>query len=212
MKVALCLFGLAGGSVGKMGKGDTIDPAIAYKHYKEHILSKNDIDVYFHTWESDVSQKIIDLYKPVSHEVDTPVVFDKNPDKQRAFSRWYSTRRSIDLIKGDYDIVMLSRFDVAFFSDVIFSDYDPEYFYASHWNDVGNRKNHTRGLLDLWFFGGQDLMRRFGQLSLYLDKYDVSQHKAAQKHITSITDKIKYTLYRGEDFELVRRAILESKE
>ena len=196
---------MAGGNAGKIGKGDTIDPSIAYEHYDKHILSKNDVDVYFHTWESDVSEEIVSLYKPVSHMINKWVVFSENPDTHRAISRWYSTRRSIGLIEGSYDMVMLSRFDVAFLSDVILSDYDPKYFHASHWNDVGNKKNHKRGFMDMWFFGNQNIMRQFGKLGLYLDNYDMSQHKAAKQHAKFIKADVKHTLYRGEDFEMVRR-------
>ena len=207
MKVALCLFGMAGGSAGKIGKGVVIDPSIAYEHYEKHILSKNDVDVYFHTWESGVEKDIVNLYKPVDYIVEPWVEFNNNPDKHRALSRWYSTRKSIDILNGVYDMVMLSRFDIAFLRDVVFSDYDPEYFYASHWNDVGNKVNHTHGFMDMWFFGGQEMMRRFGQLSLYVDKYDISQHVASKQHAYKVIgkDKIKHVMYRGEDFEMIRR-------
>ena len=203
--MALCLFGMAGGTAGKIGKGDVIDPDIAFKSYNKHILSLNDVDVYFHTWESSASEDAINLYKPVSCIVQPWVAFDDDPNIHRAKSRWYSTRRSIDLVDGDYDMVMLSRFDVVFFSDILFSDHDPRYFYASHWNDVGNKENYGHGFMDMWFFGGQDIMRRFGQLSLYIDNYNVSQHVAAKQHAKFIKADVKHTLYRGEDFEMVRR-------
>ena len=208
MKVALCLFGMAGGSAGKIGKGDVIDPSIAYGYYNKHILSKNNIDVYFHTWESSVNAQMVDLYKPIDYAIDPWIVFSDDKNKHRAISRWYSTRRSINLVYGDYDMIMLSRFDVAFFSDVIFDNYNPEYFYVSHWNDVGNRKNHKRGFMDMWFFGGTKLMKQFAKLGLYLlNDYDISQHKASQQHAHKVIgkDKIKHVMYRGEDFEMIRR-------
>lgn len=211
MKVALCLFGMAGGTAGKIGKGDVIDPNLAYNAYDKHILSKNDVDVYFHTWESSASAEAVELYKPISCDIQPWITFDEDPDKHRAYSRWYSTRKSIDLIEGDYDMVMLSRFDVVFFRDVMFSGYDPKYFYASHWNDVGNRVNHTHGFMDMWFFGGQNIMRKFGQLSLYMDNYDISQHVASKQHAQFIKADVKHTMYRGYDFEMVRRAILKCK-
>ena len=52
------------------------------------------------------------------------------------------------------------RFDIIWFSKLMFEDYNNEYFYASHWNDNGPRglgpyDRQTcagSGLLDFWFF------------------------------------------------------------
>ena len=87
MKVALCLFGLAGGTQGKDGKGETIDPTIAFEYYREHIFSKNDIDVYFHTWSLERGAQLIELYNPVKYIIEPPAEFSCNPRKQRARSR-----------------------------------------------------------------------------------------------------------------------------
>ncbi len=209
MKVALCLFGIVGGSAGKDGKGGDLDPSIAHGYVKEHILDKNDVDVFIHSWSVNKKDELLNLYKPVRWIIEPQIIFNKNPNIHRAYSRWYSTHKSINLIDGDYDMVMLSRMDVAYFTDIVFDDYDPEYFYASHWNDTGNRANHHHGFLDLWFFGGADVMRKFGQLSLYIDNYEVSQHRSSQQHAFKMIgeDKIRYAMYRGEDFKLVRRVI-----
>jgi len=62
-----------------------------------------------------------------------------------------------------YDWVMVSRLDLTFLTDIIFDRYDPDYFYASHWNGApkprigrlqANRENGYEGVgfLDLGFF------------------------------------------------------------
>jgi len=211
-RVALCLFGLVGGSSGKNGAGDPVDPAISFSAYYDHILSKNDVDVYFHTWSVDHGEKLLRMYNPKKYIIEPQVVFDDDVVVNRTNSRWYSTRKSIDLIDGGYDIVMLSRFDVAFFTDIDFSQYDPKHFYVSHWNDVGHKNHHTHGFLDLWFFGGQNIMRKFGQLSLYMDSYHISQHVSSMQHAKHIGADVKHVMYRGYDFELARRAILKCKK
>jgi len=212
MKVALCLFGIVGGTGGKDGKGKTINPEIAFKLFWKHILTKNNIDVFFHTWSQEAVPQLVKCYSPVKYITEPQITFSDDPFKHRAHSRWYSTQKSIGLANDRYDIIMLSRFDVAFFKDIDFRKYDPEYFYASHWNDTGNRENHQQGFLDFWFFGGAEIMREFGNLYDHIKDYDTSQHKAAKQHAQKIGAKIKYTMYRGEDFEMVRRAILNSKE
>ena len=212
MKVALCLFGIVGGTAGKNGRGADVSPEIAFKHYRDHILTPNDVDVYFHTWSVNSGYDLKRLYNPADCWLQPQELFSNDLFKHRAHSRWCSTKKSIGLVRGEYDFIMLSRFDVAFFTDVDFSRYDPEYFYASHWNDVGNRENHQNGFLDFWFFGGAEIMRKFGNLYDRIGSYDVSQHKAAKQHAEFIGAKIKYTMYRGEDHEMVRRAILKCKE
>ena len=216
MKTALCLFGIVGGTSGKDGKGESIDPGIAFGYYLRNILAGNDVDVFFHTWSVEHKDKLVELYNPVKYIAEKQIQFNHNPYTHQAHSRWYSTQKSINLVWEHgfekYKMIMLSRFDVAFFNRVDFSEYNPEYFYASHWNDVGNRMNHQMGFLDLWFFGGTGIMAGFGQLYNRIDKYDISPHKAAKQHAEFIGAKVKYTMYRGEDFEMVRRAILKCKE
>ena len=197
MKIALCLFGLVGGSSGKNGAGEEIDPSIAHGYIKKHILDKNDVDVFIHTWSVGKKDVLLDLYDPVRYIFEPQVIFDDRVEVQRARSRWASTRKSVDLIGGDYDMVMLSRMDVAYFADIVFDDYDPKYFYASHWNDVGKRNHHTHGFLDLW---------------LYIDNYDISQHVASKQHAKFIKADVRHAMYRGYDFEMVRRAILKCKK
>ena len=255
MKVALCLFGLVGGTIGKDGKGGDVDYTIAYEHYKKHILEKNDVDVFIHSWSVNYEEELKVLYAPKKAIFEKQIRFKVNKkfrdrsnwfeikkgflrlfkkDKQkiyakRAYSRWYSNKKAINLKKEyeiennfQYDYVMCSRLDLAFFTDVVFSKFDTQYFYASHWNDVpkkenkykGNRKNHYvgKGFLDLWFFSNSNMMDVFSTLYDNIEKYDISCHLAARQHIGRFTDKIKYVFYRWEDHEIVRRKFYASKE
>ena len=158
MKIALCLSGIAGGTTGKGGKGETVNPEIAFKLFGEHILKRNNVDIFFHSWSLDCGDKLVKLYDPARYILEPQITFSDDPYTHRAHSRWYSTQKSIGLVNDRYDFILLSRFDVAFFTDIDYRKYDPGYFYASHWNDTGNRENHREGFLDFWFFGGADIM------------------------------------------------------
>ena len=37
----------------------------------------------------------------------------------------------------EYDMVMISRLDLLWFTDINFEDYDNKYFYVSNWNHNG---------------------------------------------------------------------------
>ena len=262
-RVALCLYGLVGGKVDKGGGGGDLDYNIAFNSYQKHILSKNKIDIFIHSWSIDHKEGLIKLYKPkdsiIEPQIDfkneinlrfkeyyvdftiriknmiknvfrsKKVIFYSQRDRAfRARSRWYSNKRVIELKKNyelennfEYDFVMVSRLDVCFFSDILFSSFDNSYFYASNWNDVNiqpdgsympNKQNNQegRGFMDLWFFSNSKLMDKFGSLYDNISNYDISPHRSSFQHVAQITKRVKFKFYRWNDYELVRRKIFKS--
>lgn len=201
MKTALCFAGVVGGASGKGGKGNSSEVLkVGYDHYKRHIIDKNDIDVFVHTWTVDQEDAIRQLYKPIAIKTEKQRMFSK--DKRRGyrknnhFSRWYSTKQAVELKreyekqKGfKYDCVMVARFDIAWNVDVVFSNFDMQHFYTSHWDKIldANGKHipnkdmykanpsacshrpmgwpHDKnGLLDLFFFSSSYTMDNFSYL------------------------------------------------
>jgi len=148
MKVALCFIGVVGGDQGKSGKGNSSRVLkIGYDHYKKHLLDKNDVDVFVHTWSVDEKDTIEKLYKPKLSIYEPQKTF-KVPSyvtgtpqrKNNHYSRWYSYKKSCDLkskFESDngfkYDFVMMARFDIALRTDLIFDIYDTDAFYAANW-------------------------------------------------------------------------------
>ena len=66
MKIAVCLFGLTGGSKGSNGKGRELNLNKSYKNYKKMIFKDLDIDFFAHSWSVNMKEKIINTYKPKS--------------------------------------------------------------------------------------------------------------------------------------------------
>jgi hypothetical protein len=149
----------------------------------------------------------------------------------RTYSRWYSSKKAIAL-KSEYekennfkyDTVMITRLDVGFFTDLDFSKYDMNYFYASNRNDAAtkehdyqaNYKNHCEGIefMDLWFFSNSDNMDKFAKLYDEIESYKISPHRSSKQHVDKFIgkDKVKYTLYRWFDHEMIRRKFFEAQE
>jgi len=238
MRVALCLSGLIGskdGSYSIVHSKDykPIDCEIGFEHYKEHILSKNDVDVFVHTWSIDKKDAIMDLYKPKE------VIFQKQVDFQISHinkftvcSRWYSIMQSVNLKslyetihEFKYDCVMIGRFDVAWYTDVIFDNFDMQYMWVSHYNDPpnlqkgraeANRKNRGVGkeVLDFWFFSNSDYINRLSTLYNRLKKYPRNAHMCIHSHIKRMIgkDNIRFAFYRWFDYELIRRKILGCRD
>jgi len=156
MKIACCICGKIGGAKGKDGKGGKEKEILelSYKHFKDHILDKNDtIDFFIHCWDTDMEKEVTDLYKPKSSHFEKQKYFDipkcfkvgvksKKTEPNRPnniYSRFYSTKESVKL-KMDYekehgfkyDCVLLCRFDIAWQKDIIFSNHNMEDFHVAN--------------------------------------------------------------------------------
>jgi len=146
----------------------------------------------------------------------------------RSMSRWYSTKKSIELCKHfsetnkiKYDLIFLSRFDIEFFTSFDFTDYNESYFWASHWNKYPTSKLNQEpdksnqfvnsGLMDLWFFAKPEYM--FSIMDLYdrVHKYSRSPHFAIFQHLMLKGIPINYTKFRWYDYDLIRRHKLGSR-
>ena len=150
MKTAICFNGLVGSTYGKSHdlQGDFKKCfEISSTLYKEHIIDKNDTDIFVHSWSTNLENEIINTYKPKKHLIENQIIFDI-PDyvigdtdrTQSHYSRWCSAKKVIDLkIEYEkennfkYDCVMLARFDLAWQSDLIFDEYDHKYFWTGKW-------------------------------------------------------------------------------
>ena len=70
MKIALCFFGILGGTEGKNGKG-TSKPIldISKQYYLENVITDN-TDIFIHTWSRDYETDILDAFKPKSYIIE----------------------------------------------------------------------------------------------------------------------------------------------
>jgi len=154
MKIAYCIYGKIGGSKGKDGAGGRSDEILdlSYSHLKEHVINKNDsIDFFIHSWSTDQEKEIRSLYNPKLCKFEDQIHFKvpkfvasgsarNDPNRiNNHYSRWYSTKKVVELKKSyedkhkfRYDCVMLSRFDIAWQKDLVFSEYDMNFFHAAY--------------------------------------------------------------------------------
>lgn len=246
MRCALCLHGLVGGNRGGMGIGSSVPMDVCFKHYKEHLLNHNEVDVFVHCWNPPFENKIIELYQP-KKSIFEPLkkaygkIRGPRTKEYRFCSRWYGNQQVIKLKKEyeeeqgfKYDFVMVSRFDLLWFSDVIFSQFDPKYFYVSFWNlapyesrkkyrqvcrkyhsstnplNFDNLTDNVPKFQDLWFFSNSANMDIFGDLFNHLPNYSLkSPHADSFRHVAqNIGDPkqvVRFAFRRWYDWELFRR-------
>ena len=99
------------------------------------------------------------------------------------FSRWYSAKVANDLKKNHenktgevYDFVMLTRYDLAYVTDFVFSNFSKENFYAIPPSD----SHH--GLQDLWFITDSSKMDVFCGMFDWIKNIKHFPHKFTHSH------------------------------
>ena len=113
MKVAICFNGLVGSTKGKseqlIGDFNTCFE-ISSKLYKEHILEKNDVDIFVHSWSTDLKEEILEAYNPKKYIIEEQLKFDI-PEyiepigsdyvrKHTHYSLWNSRKKVVQLKSG----------------------------------------------------------------------------------------------------------------
>lgn len=128
MKVALLLTGLPR----KVEQG--------YEHYWKNIVENYDTDVYLHFWEDEEWEKVLNVYAPKKYICEKPFKFSKyreginsyfsdgvTPDDLsrpleeydvagnfRSLPMFYSWQTGYNLIEGEYDCIIRSRYDLGY--------------------------------------------------------------------------------------------------
>ncbi len=231
MKVALCLYGTIGGTTGKAGNrsGNQLDVfQHAFPHYKKFILDTNDVDVFIHSWDTEIENDVLENYKPkLSHfepqlTFDIPNHIEKTQRVQNHFSRWYSCKQSLNFKKSyesdnnfKYDFVMLARQDIAWQKDIIFSNYDTDYFYVANWYQHHNgtpmgypNGEYNKSLQDIWFFSNSEYMDEISEMydnisDFCLENSELTDYKGISNHrllyykllkMNIIPNKLKFTM------------------
>jgi hypothetical protein len=197
MRIAISLFGLIGSMDGKSGCSITgADQVLdlAYKHWYEHVISKNDqIDFFIHSWNVELQDSINTLFKPVATQYEQQKIFEvpeyvvgEEIRKQSHYSRWYSTQRSMQLKRQyeeqnnfKYDWVMSARFDIAWKVPVIFSEYNNDIFYYG-----GFHRGESIKVIDFWFFSNSENMDKFSDLYSHINVY-TKRDKGSPRRISS---------------------------
>ena len=189
MKVALCLHGYFNSLVDNTSKGD-----MGYEYIKKHILNVVDTDVFIHSWESDLSEKLNKLYNPTKIKFEEQTNFSdfikKNEldllqgaprSPQTILSHFYSIQQSFNLMYesgNQYDVVIKSRFDLGQINRATSSNnVECINFKLSNPMDRINmawwpdKWMINEGPADMWFYSGYETMRPFNKIFDSIQSY-----------------------------------------
>jgi hypothetical protein len=159
----------------------------SYISLKKYFLDKYDCDIYFHSWktpnfestnfgggnhqyqldENDYN-RLIELYQPKKYILEQPIVFDASGYKcpiwrqplNNTLSMFYSIYKSFQLIKGTYDYVIRTRFDIDYSKFNL--EFPEEGLILPEWN-TDFRVKH-RGYYDVFALGTQPSMQIYSEV------------------------------------------------
>ena len=100
---------------------------------------------------------------------------------------------------------MISRFDIALLSDIIFEKLPLNKFIISHSNDRGNTNNSLGGIYDMWFIANSNILYDYFNECNKNYNLTLSAHIHWRLIVNKLNIKPIYYLFVGKDFELVRR-------
>jgi FkbM family methyltransferase len=186
-----------------------------YPHFKKNLLDKYDVDVYISTWQSEHIQQIIELYKPVSVDIenyefgfeekwdtitkDEIHKLEKNSNLVSCISMWYKTMK-VNRIRNDYqklmgiqyDVVIKTRPDIKLEEPLELSQFNQNTLYVPYGWDW------FYGINDLMAWGDESIMNsycnlfyEFSNLVSRLDR--INPERLLKEYIKNNSDIIKVT-------------------
>lgn len=137
MKIALCLS----------GQPRALQEGFAY--HSRNLIEEYEVDVFVHSWNSDLNGRVLRIYKPVKHKFEDPKFGEEHDIKYKytdeenlwpprnALSAFYSIYQANELKRQHenengffYDWVIRSRFDYAINTMISFKELDNNKLYV----------------------------------------------------------------------------------
>ena len=130
MKLAICLHGKF---CGKNNRGEIQSFRIPCFFLKKNIIA-DEVDIFFHGWDDDPKESAdaVKFYQPKKFILEKQIEFN-HPYKHYNFvptgpwntkkyinnnySRFYSFKKSVELVDESYDMILTSRFDTVFYEN-----------------------------------------------------------------------------------------------
>lgn len=142
-----------------------------YPSMREHILDRNDCDIFMQVMESDRVGDAVGMYKPKAFCVESSDVVEKEISKVRFEQRntpwmWRNIARGFSLVPhGQYDCVIRARYDLKYVQSLDLSGYSMLNYNIPMGGDCEG------GVFDMFAFSSYDNMAWYCGLHHSLDEY-----------------------------------------
>lgn len=259
MKIALCYHGIAKGYNFKNG-GLPVGFSHEFDLMTKNLIDENknhQFDIFLHSWSLGAKEEVLNKMNPKQYLFEESKNFKKQSvffllketikktlgkgyEPQRInniYSRWYSFMKVSELVKKskeNYDLVIVTRFDMCLINKFNISNIKKENFYSGDWvgytnngieileenykNKSGNLKLFKKGypfdnegIQDFFFISSYNYMinnfgKIFYKLSKLIKKYGPSNHLIALGKLKedNMLSKHKRILLYCEDYFLSR--------
>ena len=207
-KVALCLSGFVG-SVKRWDPwlGDDLDYHQGYRYLKKAIIDNANTDVFIHSWSKKYEKELCKLYKPVNSLFEDQIDFKyPNPKSFAIMSQGYTRKSSVQLALDhdkEYDFLVITRMDLAWFKSINFNNLDNSKIYAAGPKADGK-------INDLFFIANKNNMKKLVESFNYIESLEdlnmeetggtiaPSPHRVIWKHLKNINllKDVEYILHR----------------
>ena len=176
-------------------------------HLEDYGINK---DEKIETWNvSDIAKQSYNLLLE-SRENEEKLIKELELLSFRSQSRWYSTKKSVDLMKEfsdisniKYDFVLLTRIDCLFKKEIDFSNLNNNMFYTSFRK---GRKDEGIALYDFFFLSSQKFIEDFSSLYSDVYQYSIRPPFSSMEHALNkfSENNICHLLDYREDYDKVR--------
>lgn len=210
----------------KKGTHQTSNIYYSFPSVKKHIINKNNIKVFFHTWDTANVDYLVNFYKPekyiAENIIETEIVYSYllSMNKVNNLKIQYENENNMT-----FDNVILCRWDIIWATDVILSEFDSNKFTISYWGWLDKPKNDAfdnlivhgnyKGVHVIFFISNSKNMNIFCNLYNELDNYKnndnvpVIWHLIERYHIekTKLMDIINFHFIVGIDLVIEWHAL-----
>lgn len=160
----------------------TIDYRESLDNYKKNIFNafpNDDIDVYISTYESEIQESLINDFKPKAYYLDNfPGIIQDVVDRNYEIVR--NINNGIKLIDDEYDLYIITRFDLLFKLPLNRWDIKPGYINVTH-------KTHHYNVDDNVHIFHKDVLKYF---KLTMDSVIFDGYEINEKYNTASTNKV----------------------
>ena len=156
--------------------GHAMEYQSCFPSLKTNILDHFNSDIYIHSYKSDCSNEVIDLYNPkkivLEDENDCIKIctfpyktFSYIPNPMNQYHMWRKRKLCFDLIEEEYDLLIQTRFDCKYLSSLKIEEINPNQY------NIPSGGNYEGGIFDMFCISSQKNMKYYFSLFDFLEEY-----------------------------------------
>jgi hypothetical protein len=184
-----------------------------YPSLESNILSKNECDIFLHMYDDNDTSEVLRMYSPkkiiIENKNDIVLNISKlchtnkpiETNVEGIFYQWRNINKVFNLICGDYDCVVKTRYDVKYTNPLYLKTFDMNMLNVP----VGG--DWRGGMFDMMAFGSKNIMSHYCSLYDFIEKYSIdgvqchSEILNRHHNVQISTNRFEYTVLLRRQFD-----------